>query len=58
MKLTEKDEEETIKREIEKRRTRLGAGRPEQIKNEVNCEVRERSTVRVTVSYSLLCCFR
>lgn len=54
VKLTEKNEEETIKREIDKRRMRLGAGRPEQIKNEVNCEVRVRSKVNVFIDSYLL----
>ncbi|GJJ06168.1 hypothetical protein Clacol_000357 [Clathrus columnatus] len=41
--LLEKDETEMIKREVDKRRMRLGAGRPEQIKSEVHCEVQEHS---------------
>jgi superkiller protein 3 len=37
--LTEKDEEENLKREIDKRKTRLGAAGPEELKKEVGREV-------------------
>jgi len=43
--LTEKDEEERIKKEVDKRRMRLGSGRPEQIKKDVSREVWENSKV-------------
>jgi superkiller protein 3 len=43
--LTERLEEEKIKKEVEKRRMRLGAPRPEQIKNEVAREVWDASEV-------------
>ncbi|KAF8513017.1 TPR-like protein [Hysterangium stoloniferum] len=41
--LTERVEEERIKKEVERRRMRLGAPRPEQIKNEVAREVWDAS---------------
>lgn len=45
MALHEADEADTIKREVEKRRTRLGASGPEQLKREVGREVWESSPV-------------
>lgn len=45
--LYEREEAETVDREVTKRRTRLGAAGPEQIRREVNCEVLESSRVRV-----------
>lgn len=41
--LYEREEAETVDREVTKRRTRLGAAGPEQIRREVNCEVLESS---------------
>ena len=52
--LTEKEEEEKITREVDKRRMRLSASRPEVIKNEVGREVWGSSTVETFYSYHLL----
>lgn len=49
--LTEMDEEETIKKEVDRRRMRLGASRPEKIKVEVRWEIWESSTVSPASSY-------
>jgi len=43
--LAEKDEDETIKKEIDKRRTRLNAGSPGEAKKEVEMETLSRSRV-------------
>ncbi|KAF8504124.1 TPR-like protein [Gautieria morchelliformis] len=43
--LIERDEEEKIKKEVERRRMRLGAGRPEKIKLDVGREVWDASTL-------------
>jgi superkiller protein 3 len=43
--LTEKDEDETIKKEVDKRRMRLGASAPEELKKEINIEVLGSSKV-------------
>ena len=43
--LAEKDEEEMIKKEVDKRRMRLGASGPEQLRREVGREVRGVSKV-------------
>ena len=50
--LTEKTEEERIKKEVDKRRMRLGSGRPEQIKKEVSKEVWENSNVSEVIHIS------
>jgi superkiller protein 3 len=47
--LTEADEEEKIDKEVERRRMRLGASRPEKIKVEVGLEVWSSSAVRSVV---------
>lgn len=44
--LTEKDEDETIKKEVDKRRMRLGALAPEELRKEVSTEVLGSSKVR------------
>jgi superkiller protein 3 len=49
--LTEKDEEEVVKREVEKRRMRLGASGPEKLKKEVGREVWGGSKVRSSPSH-------
>lgn len=45
--LTEAQEDETFKKEFERRRTRLGAAGPEQIKREVSLEICNKSRVSV-----------
>ena len=52
--LTEKEEEEKIIKEVDKRRMRLAAGSPDVIKNEVGREVWGSSTVQTLHSYPLL----
>lgn len=46
IKLTETYEEETLKKEVDKRRMRLGAAGPEQLKQEVGREIWGASRVR------------
>ena len=48
--LTEFDEEEKIKKEVDRRRMRLGASRPEILKAEVGREIWESSTVSLVSS--------
>ena len=43
--MTETMEEDTLKREVEKRRTRLGASSPEQLRKEVLLEISKTSQV-------------
>ncbi|KIJ39435.1 hypothetical protein M422DRAFT_32689 [Sphaerobolus stellatus SS14] len=43
--LMERNEDEQIKKEVDKRRMRLGAGRPEQIQKDVSREVWEKSNL-------------
>lgn len=51
--ILEKDEDEILKKEVDKRRTRLGAAGPEQIKKEVGREIWSTSRVR-TSRFTLL----
>ena len=51
--LTEALEEDTFKREVEKRRMRLGAPSPEQIKKELFIEIFSKSQVRTSRSLIL-----
>jgi len=44
--LTEQDEEETLKKEVDKRRMRLGASGPEELRKEVGREIWGSSNVR------------
>jgi len=53
--LTEKDEDETVKKEIDKRRTRLGAFGLEELKREVGREVWGASKV-MSLSKSVTLC--
>lgn len=46
--MTEKDEEETLKKEVDKRRMRLGAAGPEELKKEVGREVWGSSQVGIS----------
>ena len=50
--LTEADEEEKIRKEVDRRRMGLGVSRPEEIKVEVGREVWETSTVSCVSSCS------
>ena len=50
VRLHEAEETETIKREFEKRRLRLGASGPEQLKKEVGREVWGASPVSIGIS--------
>jgi len=50
--LLETQEEDTMKKEVEKRRTRLGAGGPEIIKNEVGREIWSASMVSFSIFFS------
>jgi superkiller protein 3 len=45
--LLENDEDESVKNEVNKRRIRLGASGPEQLKKEVGSEIWGRSRVRL-----------
>ena len=45
--LLEQDEADQLKREVEKRRTRLGAAGPEQLRKEVGREIWSTSKVRM-----------
>lgn len=53
VRLTEHEEEETLRKEVEKRRMRLGAGTPEEVRNEVVREVSGSSTVCLFLAFSL-----
>lgn len=44
--LIEKEEEMEISKEVERRRMRLGSGRPEDVRNEVGCGIWGTSKVR------------
>lgn len=44
--LLEKEEDMEISKEVERRRMRLGAGKPEEIRNEVGCGVWSVSKAR------------
>lgn len=46
VRLLESHEEETLKKEVEKRRTRLGAAGPEQLKKEIGIDIWSGSQVR------------
>lgn len=53
--LHEQEEEEMIRKEIAKRRTRLGAAGPEELQKEVNREILGSSRVRILRSLVNLC---
>lgn len=52
--LLEKEEELEITKEVERRRMRLGSGRPEDIRNEVGRDIWGASKVRRTIHDHLL----
>ena len=55
MDLNEVEEADFLKREVEKRRTRLGAPPLERLKLEVGLEVWEVSPVRLLWPFNMLC---
>jgi superkiller protein 3 len=52
--IQENEEESTLKREVDKRRMRLGAARPEQLRREVGLEIWTVSRVRIPVKSTFL----